>query len=232
MFRIEDEILSRFPGIKIGVLTCRGAMVGRGDERLERLKEEAIREAAARFGSRPVAEHPYIGSWRRMYRGFGTKPGDYRPSAEAILRRALKERGLPAINAAVDAYNTVSLRHLIPMGGFDLDRVVGDIRLRLSGGGEKFTPIGAPEAEETYDGEVVYADSARILTRRWNHRDCDETKITEETVNIVLFADGSPEIPEEAVWAALQELESVLARACGGETATDVADGGQRELRL
>jgi len=232
MFRIDDEILSRFQGIKIGVLTCRGARVGRGDGRLERLKEEAIREAAARIGSRPAAEHPYIGSWRRMYRGFGTRPGDYRPSAEALLRRALRGRGLPAINAAVDAYNAVSLRHLIPMGGFDLDRVEGDIRLRFSGGGERFTPIGAPEAEETYDGEAVYADGARILTRRWNHRDCDETKITEETGNIIVFADGSPEIPEEAVRAALEELASALTGACGGETAVDVADGGRRELRV
>jgi len=232
MFRIHDDILSRFPNIKIGVLSGRNVAVRRGDEGLEGLKGEVIQEVAAKLGSRPVAEHPYVSSWRRMYRGFGAKAGDYRPSAEGLLRRALRGRGLPTINTAVDAYNVVSLRHLIPMGGFDLDRVAGDIMLRFSAGGERFLPIGASEAEETYEGEAVYADDVRILTRRWNHRDCDETKITEETRNIVMFADGSPEIPEEAVGTAMEELASVLSSVCGGEIKTDMVDGNRRKLHI
>lgn len=231
-FIIGSGILSRYPGVKIGVLVGRDLEIEEGNPLLDDMRARAISEAKAKIGSEPVTGHPLIASWREMYRSFGTRPGDYRPSAEALLRRALKGRGLPSINSAVDAYNIASLRHLIPMGGFDLDRVRGAIRLRISGGGEPFQPLGRSGPEETYEGEPVYADDARVLTRRWNHRDCDGTKITLETVNVAMFVDGSEDMPAEAVEAAVHDLRSLLERCCGGEYVTAIANTSTPEVSL
>ena len=122
------------------------------------------------------------------------------------------------------------MRHRIPMGGFDMDRVEGTIRLRFSEGGESFMPLGASESEETYPGEVVYADGARILTRRWNYRDCDETKITEATRTFIMFVDGSVDIPRESVEEALGDLESSLSRFCGGTYTAHIVNGEQSDF--
>lgn len=232
-FRIHDDILLSFPYVQIGVLVCRNTKVKRRDANLDRFKESVIQKTIERFGSEPVTQHPYIRSWREMYKKFGTRPGDYRPSAEALLRRVLKGRGLPSINTAVDAYNSVSLRFLTPMGGFDLNKVVGDIDIRFANNGEEFTPIGASLVEETYKGEVVYSDEIRIMTRRWNHRDCDQTKITEETSNIILFADGSAGIPEKTISMALEQLASTMEEFCNGEiTASGISNSNNRRLPI
>lgn len=223
-FHIEDEVLSRYPRVKIGVLAGRDLEIRDSDPELDDFVNQVIQEVKGFFGSGPVTRHPFIASWREMYRSFGTKPGDYRPSAEALLRRVLRGKGLPRINVAVDAYNVLSLRHLIPMGGFDLDRVEGTISLRFSWGGEIFMPLGASVHEETYSGEPVYADEARVLTRRWNHRDCDHTKITEDTFTIALFVDGSEDVPQESVEMAVGDLESLLSRCCRGEYFSAIAD--------
>ena len=232
VFRIDEKILSTFQGVNIGVLLGQDVDVGLVDEGLEAFKASVVEEAIESFGSEPVTSHPRVRSWREMYRGFKTKPGDYRPSAEALLRRAIKRRGLPRINAAVDTYNAVSVRHLIPMGGFDLKRVQGTIRLRFSEGGESFLPLGASDHEETYPGEAVYADDARILTRRWNYRDCDETKITEGTRAFIMFVDGSVDIPRESVEEALMDLENSLKRFCGGTYTTHIADGVKPDFSM
>ena len=232
-FRIHDDVLLSFPYVQIGVLVCRNTVVERRDANLDRFKDSVIQKTIERFCSEPVTQHPYIRSWREMYRRFGTRPGDYRPSAEALLRRVLKGRGLPSINTAVDAYNSVSLRCLTPMGGFDLDKVVGDIEIRFADNGEEFISLGASLVEETYRGEVVYSDEVRIMTRRWNYRDCDETKITEETKNIILFADGSAGIPEKTIRIALEELASVMEDFCDGEiTAIGIANSNNRKLSI
>jgi DNA/RNA-binding domain of Phe-tRNA-synthetase-like protein len=105
-----------------------------------------------------------------------------------------------------------------------MDRVRGTIRLRYSGGGEAFVPLGSSVPEETYPGEVVYADDSRILTRRWNYRDCDETKITEETSAFIMFVDGSVDMSRETVESALGDLESSLRRFCGGAYSSCIAD--------
>jgi DNA/RNA-binding domain of Phe-tRNA-synthetase-like protein len=214
--RFIGQVLESYKEVNIGVLTCKGLKIRDSDPGLELAKSRALREALRKIGDEPVTRHPFVSSWRELYRSFGTKPADYRPSAEALVRRAIKIGGLPVINTAVDAYNTASLRYLIPMGGFDLDRIQGDIYLRFSGGGERFTPLGPAEAEETYSGEVVYADDERILTRRWNYRDCDETKITTETNNVVMFIDCTGEVPMETVRTALSDLQGLLYEFCGG----------------
>jgi lysyl-tRNA synthetase class 2 len=74
--------------------------------------------------------------------------------------------------------------------------------------------------EETYEGEPVYADEARVLTRRWNYRDCDETKITLETRNMVMFVDGSGEMSRGSVEDALHDLSGLLRDVCGGDYST------------
>ena len=230
--RFRVSLFDRYPGAHIGVLAGRGLRNRPVDPRIEEAKREALETLRDKVGSDPLSSHPHVASWRDTYRSFGTKAGDYRPSAEALARRALREGALPRINAAMDAYNAVSVRHLVPMGGFDLDRVRGDIRLRLSDGGETFIPLGPAAPEATYPGEVVYADDERVLTRRWNYRDCEKTKITEGTVNVAMFADGSPGIHRGVVEDALRDLEELLRVSCGGEYGSAVACDEMRELTL
>jgi hypothetical protein len=67
----------------------------------------------------PAAQH--VEAWREAYRGFGVNPRRARPSVDALLRRA----ELPGINRVVDAYNAISVRHGLPIGGEDLDAYDG-----------------------------------------------------------------------------------------------------------
>ena len=222
-FSIEG-IANKYPDIHIGILIGRSLKISKRHPELEKMKKTALVAAGEKIGSDPVTKHDFIASWRNLYRSFGTKPGDYRPSAEALIRRSLKNGYLPTINTAVDSYNCVSVKHLIPMGGFDADKVSGDIFLRFSQGGERFLPLGANETKVTSEGEAVYADNERILTRRWNYRDCDETKITEETMNVAMFIDGSPEIPVTSIEQALTDLEEALQSHCDGQYFNKIAD--------
>lgn len=230
--RFRAKVLEDYPGVHIGVLAGVGLRNQLRHPAVEEAKLASLEALKDKLGDGPATSHPFIASWREMYRSFGTKAADYRPSAEALVRRALKEGVLPRINVAVDAYNAVSVRHLVPMGGFDLDRIEGDIFLRYSEGGESFVPLGPAATEETYPGEVVYADDARVLTRRWNYRDCDETKITDETVNVAMFVDGSPAIPGDVVEKALKSLEELLRVSCGGEYRSEVAFKEREEVTL
>ena len=218
------SVIEKYPKVNIGVLSGTGLNITPMHRELEKYKSDSLQVAKGLIGSDSVTHHPYISSMRNLYRTFGTKPADYHPSAEALVRRAIKTLQLPMINTAVDAYNAVSVRYLIPIGGFNADLIVGDIVLRFSPGNEAFSPLGEVERESTYPGEVIYADDRRVLTRRWNYRDCVETRITEKTVDVVMFLDGSPEIPRVEVEKALKELAFNLKKYCGGVYSTNVAD--------
>src|SRR3954452_530293 len=91
-------------------------------------------------GLSKATDHPHIAAWRAAFSAFGAKPSRYPSSAEALIRRVLKGQPLPRVNALVDLYNAVSVRHLVPVGGEDADRLQGPLRLTVASGGGPFAP--------------------------------------------------------------------------------------------
>ena len=108
---------------------------------------------------------------------------------------------------------------MLPCGGYDLEKVQGDITLRFSSGSEPFNPLGGGVLEETNPGEVVYSDSKAVLTRKWNFRDADSTKITSSTKNVALFSEAAmTQIPTEAISSFTEKLKLYLEKFCGGKS--------------
>ncbi len=136
-------------------------------------------------------DHPSIKNWREAYSGFGAKPSAYPCSAEALIQRALKNGpdAVPTINMLVDAYNAVSLAHLLPVGGEDLDRMVGGCELRFAGPAD-CRPEGDDASNVPNPGEVIWADVLGWTCRRWNWRQGTRTRLTEGTRNAYFLVEG------------------------------------------
>jgi DNA/RNA-binding domain of Phe-tRNA-synthetase-like protein len=186
---VAEEVVLAFGGLRITAVVAAG-FDGRAswpelDERFAAL------EAAAASARVPAADaDPHIAAWHAAYRAFGTNPRRQRPSAEALLRRLSRSGRLPRINPAVDCYNLVSASYGVPAGAFDLSQVAGDIVIRRATGSEAFTPLGEPGVtEHPRSGEVIYTDDAGVLTRHWNHRDADRTKVTEASQQILFLLE-------------------------------------------
>jgi len=90
-----------------------------------------------------------------------------------------------------------------------------------------FTPLGEPDVtEKPNDGEVVYAQGDRVLCRHWNHRDADQTKVGEETRNIVFMLER---ISETAVpTARLEEAQATLTKTRSATRGSGRDGGYQR----
>jgi len=133
------------------------------------------------------------------------------------LRKRLESIGQRPINNIVDITNYVMLELGNPLHAFDYDKIKGNImRVHKTKGGEKFTPLGAQEVQETNEGEVVYADEEKILCRKWNYRDCDEAKISEGTRSFVLVVDGAVGIEKEKIESAAKDLSETLEKFVEG----------------
>lgn len=232
--QISNEILEKYPKVKIGVVIAKDIRIRESDLELEELKRGIENELKSKFTSQTLSQHPFINAWRETYRSFGvTKVKEKNPSAEALIRRVLKEGRLPSINTLVDLYCMISAKNLIPIGGYDLDKVKGNIILRFSKDGEEFLGIGKyDERKQTEPGEVVYADDEKILCRRWNYRDCKQTAITLETKNVCLQVDGTGSIPLEILEKTTEELAQTIKKFCGGEVKSFILDKKTKEVSI
>lgn len=222
-----------FPEFRVAVVVAEGLEIGAA--RPAALGAEIARreaEAQARWAGTELSEIPGIAAWRRAYRAFGVKRTSYRSSVERLMKNVLAGRPLPAINTVVDAYNAVSLAHVLPAGADDLDRVSGDIAFRYARPGDSFVDMAAADGENPdsppKDGEVVYADSAKILCRRWNWRQDARSLVTPDTRRAVVTVQSHGWGDLEAAAGDLVEL---LERHCAASCAVALVDGTHHAAR-
>lgn len=174
-----------------------------------------------------VGQHPQMQAWRQAYRAFGCDPHKYRCSSEALARQVLKGNTIWGINPLVDCYNYISLKYTVPVGGEDCSHIVGDVVLKRATGTEPFIRLGGTENESPEVGEVVYADDAGVLCRRWNWREADRTKLTAATTSAVLVIEAIPPMTAEQLQTATAELADLVAKWCQARTQYQILNSQQ-----
>ncbi len=210
------ELVERFPDFRVAVLVCEDLTVPA--ERPAELDAIIVaREAAA----------------RAAYKAFGIKKTSYRCSVERLMKNALAERPLPAINGFVDAYNAVSLSAVACIGADDLDQAAGPFAFRFARASDTFIDMAAEPGEDPNDppkeGEVVYAGSGHVLCRRWNWRQDARSIITPATSRAILTiqTNGWGDLD-----VAVADARDLIGRFCGGRVTAAVADRNNTTVSL
>jgi DNA/RNA-binding domain of Phe-tRNA-synthetase-like protein len=218
LLKVTPELFAKFPETRLGVVIAHGVNnAGQHSDVLEMLRLEQ-RRLLERLGNTPIPEHPHVAPWREAYRAFGAKPKDHPSSIENLVRRVSKGHALPHINTVVDLYNTISLRHFLPVGGENLDALHGDILLTIASDHEApVTLLGEKEARPPYPGEVIYKDDVGAICRRWNWKEAERSKLTESTKNLFLVIETLPPVPQAVLQQATTELATLVQTYCGGK---------------
>lgn len=223
-FRVDQALFERFPELAIGVVIAIG-IDNRGDsEPAAAFLREQVDAIRSTWSHDRLETDPRIVSWRDAYRTFGAKPKKHRSSVENAIRVILDGAAFPSINKVVDAYNAISLKHCVPAGGDDLNRIVGDIVLTFAKGDERFVPLNRTDSMAPKPGEVIYRDDEDVLCRRWNWRECDKSKMTAESTNLCLVVEGLPPVFAQEVSCVSAELCEAIERFCGGSTILHLVD--------
>ena len=232
-FIIESAIFRKFPDLRVGLVLGRGLRVRKRLKELENLIEDNKKKLFERIDSKKLTDFTNIKSWRETYRQLGINTRLFKPTVEKLLRRVIKEHNFPVINTAVNAYLAVELLTMLPIGGYDLAVVDGDIRLRVSKGGELFNPLGGTKMEFTVPDEVVYSDNKTILTRQWNCRDCDRAKITENSTVIFLSSEAAlKDISTRDLIETMVKIVEYESAFCQGMYSTFILDEINPEVEI
>ncbi len=207
---VDDRVLSFRPDYRALLIVVSGVRSGPTDAVSDAALGRAEETVRTRLAGRAPETLPEIASWRNAFLGFGVKAREARSSVEALVRRV--DAGLPRINRVTDLYNAVSVEHLLPLGGENLDRYVGAPRLVRATGDEPFDTIanGEPVTVTARPGEVVWRDDVGVTCRRWNWRQCVRTRLDERTRNILFILDGLDPVSTAALEAAGSALIAAL----------------------
>jgi DNA/RNA-binding domain of Phe-tRNA-synthetase-like protein len=215
---VEPEIFARWPTYRVLAIIAAGLQL---HEQGRPTTVSALDRAEAEVRARGVSDwsrEAHLAAWMEAYAGFGAKPKRTSPSALALVRRV--DVGLPRIDPLTDLYNAVSIAHLLPIGGEDLDAYEGPPRLAIATGEEPFDTIdkGEPVIDHAAAGEVIWRDNAGVTCRRWNWRQCRRTRITPQSRNVIFLLEALAPVTDTELFVAGEELKAGLRQLTPGVT--------------
>ncbi len=218
-----EDIAEDFPDYRVAAVLAHGLEIpAERPSVLDDLIAQREGACAAEYDGMQLSEIPGVAAWRRAYRQFGIKKTSYRSSVERLVKNVLAERRLPAINGFVDAYNAVSLAHVLPVGADDVDCIGPDVAFRYSRDDDTFYPLGQEGAENDppKSGEVVLASGPNVMCRRWNWYQDARSPITPDTRHALVTVQSNGEGNLEA---AAEDLCDLLAGFCNAECDVAIA---------
>ncbi len=182
---ITDELGGKCPGMALGIMQCNVRNTSFDENLWKEIQDISIR-IKKDFKLEDIKNQPNIAATRNVYKACGKDPNRYRPSAEALHRRIVKGNELYQISTLVDIINLVSLKTGYSIGGFDADKIKGNITAGVGKENEPFTGIG--RGILNIAGLPVLRDESGGIGTPTS--DEERTSIRPDTKNLLLNING------------------------------------------
>jgi len=183
--QLSSQIRQACPELILATITCKVTNSATSAEFWEGMEDE-MRQIRASYSIEEINKRPEIAATRKIYKSLGKDPNRYRPSAEALCRRIVREIPIYQVSMLVDIINLVSIRSGFSIGGFDCDKIQGDVELGVGSNEDEFEAIG--RGMLNVEGLPLFRDNIGGIGTPTS--DNERTKITDKTQNLLLIING------------------------------------------
>ena len=214
-FEISPELRTAAPDYTLIAIEADGIVNAPTSDALWDLICAEMKAIATSTKMEEVRLRPAIDATRRAYKALGKEPNRYRPSAEALARRAVKGMDLYRTLTVIDLVNLISLRTGISIGGFDADKIAGT-RLVYGRGqaGEPYEAIG--RGPLNIEGLPVWRDALGGIGTLTS--DNERTKLTPDTTRVLLTVNLYHKTTETEIQALSADISALLSLHAGAKT--------------
>ena len=196
---ISPELKTCCPKLKLACIEARVSIAESPEELLSDINMQ-IEKLSATLALEDISKLDAIEASRKAYKACGKDPARYRLSAEALLRRIVCGKGLYQINNVVDQLNLVSIASGFSIGGYDADRIQGDIIFGIGRAGEPYSGIG--KGELNIENLPVFRDEPGAFgTPTSDSQRTEVTSRTQRFLMILIDFGGSDHLPKASEMA-------------------------------
>ena len=155
-FHVTKEVSDL--GVKIITARISGVHNTDSNSEFESIKTSILKDIKTQWEGKKYKDYSVLAGFRDLHTKVGRSNRDYVASPEGLRWLYLERNRFPHINLIVDIYNLISLKTGLALGAHDIDKVKGNITLRLTKGDEIFIPLGKKEPSPIFPGEYSYVD--------------------------------------------------------------------------
>jgi DNA/RNA-binding domain of Phe-tRNA-synthetase-like protein len=179
---VSVELAQKVPQLELACIECDVVLQPVNEELWNEIQNKII-ELNSKFQIEDISKIPAILASRKAYKACGKDPARYRLSAEALLRRVVNRNEIYQINNVVDLLNLVSISTGFSIGGYDADKIEGDIIYGIGKPNEPYIGIG--RGELNIEGMPVFRDEKGAFGTPTS--DSERTSVSMQTKSFLMI---------------------------------------------
>ncbi|HZH71837.1 MAG TPA: phenylalanine--tRNA ligase beta subunit-related protein [Mariniphaga sp.] len=138
---VSDAMKLKVPDLVLSCIKCDVEVHSDTEQLWEEIDSKTL-ELKSKYQLEQISSIPAIAASRVAYKACGKDPARYRLSAEALIRRVVQGKGLYCLNNIVDLLNLISISTGYSIGGYDADKIKGDVEFGIGKKDEPYNGIG------------------------------------------------------------------------------------------
>lgn len=187
------------------------------DPKFDKLRQEILAEIKEDVSPTFIDEDKILQGFRLLHESIKVSNRKNVSSPENLILNYINKGYFPHVNLLVDIYNLVSIQTRLALGAHDLDKVTGNIHLKLTTGSEGFLPLGLNEQKPVRPDCYSYIDDANDIICWLEVRQVEKTKVTLESKDCFYIIQGNAHTNNDYIKAATERLIELTNEFCGGE---------------
>lgn len=213
-FKVTEEVLNL--GVVVQTIQINGIQKNKQTQDLDLYIKKELQKIRKVWEGKNYKDDPVLQGFRDLHKKVGESNRDYPASPEVLLRNFLERNRFPRINALVDLYNLLSLKTRLALGAHDIDKIIGDVTLRITTGSEIFVPLRINQSTRVPAGEYAYIDDGNNIICRMEVLQSEITKITTDSKDIFFIVEGNVNTNQHYVKQTTDALLHLIQKYCGG----------------
>ena len=214
-FIVDEKVLAL--GVKIKAVIIEGINNKDLTDEYKVWHKEKVANLIEKYKDYDIKSDPIIEGFYELHQEVGVPRRKNLPASENLIRLLTKREELISINKAVDIYNILSIESKLCLGAHDIDKVDGNVTLKITDGTEKFLPLGSEELKPVKAGEYSFVDDNNDVVCWLDIRQVDKTKVTEDSKNVLYLIIGNKETKDEDLEKVTNDLISLTTKFASGK---------------
>lgn len=214
-FIVDEKVLAL--GVKIKAVIIEGINNKEISEEYKNWRKEKVASLIEKYKDYDIKSDPIIEGFYGLHQEVGVPRRKNLPASENLIRLLTKREDLISINKAVDIYNILSIESKLCLGAHDIDKVDGNVTLKITDGTEKFLPLGSEELKSVKAGEYSFVDDNNDVVCWLDIRQVDKTKVTEDSKNVLYLIIGNRKTTDEELEKVTNNLISLTTKFASGK---------------
>lgn len=213
-FNVSKEVLDL--GINVAIVVIKGMKNKKENIDFNIYKDKILSGLRVDLSEETINNDNILKGFWKLHEKIGKTSKKDMSSPENLLNMLLSNGDIPSINLIVDIYNLVSVKTRLALGAHDLDKITGNVSLKLTDGAENFLPIGYSKLKPISKGEYSYIDDDNDILCRMEVRQVEKTKVMEETSSCMYIIQGNENTDNEQIKMAVDMLIDLTTKYCSG----------------